>query len=128
MESHNTQQSRLVPYLIMGFCLFVLSYLATVLFVHRDTVNTLIFESSLAKYEVMSGQRGPTTYLIFHNNFAELQTLADTHDDILGVEQHEGSTVAKMAFLSAQSPLIEQVRNSTAVSSMINRNVPMLCH
>jgi len=105
-----------------------LSYLATVLVTHWDTINALVYESSLAKFEVMSGQRGPTTYLIFHDDFSALQSMADTHEGILGVEQHVGSTVAKMAFVTAQSPLIEEVNQLAAVSSMINRNVPMLCH
>ena len=117
-----------VSYALVGICLFGLSFLATVLFNNWDTVNSLIYESSLAKYEAMTGERGPTTYLIFHNDMAALQSMASEHEGILGVEQHEGSNVAKMAFLSAKSPLIEQVGNLPGVSSMINRNVPMLCH
>jgi len=87
-----------------------------------------MYEASLAKYEVMSGQRGPTTYLIFHNDLAVLQKFASTHDGVLGVEQHTGSNVAKMAFVSAKSPLIQEVGQLAAVSDMINRNVPMMCH
>ena len=117
-----------VQYLIVGFCLFGLSTLATILVRHWDTVNTLIYESSLVKYEVMSGERGPTTYLVFHNDFSVLQELADENDDILGVEQDERSNVAKIAFISAKSPFIEEVRNLAVVTGMINRNVPMLCH
>lgn len=119
---------RVVLYTVIGFCFFGMSYLATLLFTHWDTVNSLIYESSLAKYEIMSGQRGPTTYLIFHSDFAALASMANEHEDILGVEQHEGSTVAKMAFRSAKSTLIDEVRALPAVSSMINRNVPMICH
>jgi hypothetical protein len=33
-----------------------------------------------------------------------------------------------MAFLSAKSPLINEVSQLPAVQSMINRNVPMICH
>jgi len=100
----------------------------TAVVVHWNTVNALIYESSLAKYEIMSGQRGPTTYLIFHNDFASLQQFANAHDGVLGVEQHIGSNVAKMAFVSAKSSLIEQVGQLAAVTDMVNRNVPMLCH
>jgi len=124
-HQHNTPWVR---YIIVGFVAFGLSMLTTILIRHWDTVNTLIYESSLAKYEIMSGQRGPTTYLIFHTDFDALQSMADKHDGILGVEQHEGSNVAKMAFVSAKSPLIEQVGQLAVVSSMVNRNVPMLCH
>jgi len=124
----SSQQNRTVLYCIVGFCFFGLSFLATLLVVHWDTASTLIYESSLAKYEVMTGERGPTTYLIFHNDFDTLQRFADEHEDILGVEQHEGSSVAKMAFVSATSLLIDEVRALPVVTSMINRNVPMLCH
>jgi len=117
-----------VDYSLVGVCFFGLAYLATLLIVNWETANTLIYESSLAKFEVMSGQRGPTTYLIFHTDFAALQSMANLHEGILGVEQHEGSTVAKMAFQTAESPLIETVGEMPVVSGMINRNVPMLCH
>lgn len=120
--------SKSVNYSLIAVCFFGLSYLATLLVVHWETANTLLYESSLAKFEVMSGQRGPTTYLIFHNDFNALQNMANLHDGILGVEQHEGSTVAKMAFQTAKSPLIAQVGDLPSVSRMINRNVPMLCH
>jgi len=68
------------------------------------------------------------TYLIFHNDIVALQAMADKHDGILGVEQHTSSNVAKMAFASAKSPLIEQIRQLAEVSDMIKRNVPMICH
>lgn len=117
-----------MQYTIIGFTAFGLSILTTVLVTHWDTVNTLIYESSLAKYEMMNGERGPTTYLISHDNYAVLQEMANANEDILGVEQHQGSNVAKMAFISAQSPLIEEVRQLSVVTNMINRNVPMICH
>ncbi len=87
---------------MVGICPFGLSFLATVLFNNWDTVNSLIYESSLAKYQAMTGERGPTTYLIFHNEMAALQSMARDHQGILGVEQDDGSNVAKMAFLSAK--------------------------
>jgi len=128
MPEQSQQSTPWVQYSIVALCAFGLSYLTTILFTNWDTVNTLIYESSLAKYETMTGERGPTTYLIFHDNFAALQNMADNNEGILGVEQHEGSNVAKMAFVSAKSTLIDDVRQLASVSSMINRNVPMLCH
>ena len=128
MSGQSQHQFSWVSYLIVGFCAFGLSTLATILFRHWDTVNTLIYESSLVKYEVMTGERGPTTYLVFHNDFSVLQNMADRHEGILGVEQDERSNVAKIAFTSAKSPLIDEIRNLVVVSGMINRNVPMLCH
>jgi len=127
---HNQRQNSTpwMQYIIIGCCAFGLSTLATLLVTNWGTVNALIYESSLAKYEVMSGERGPTTYLISHNDYAALQAMAHMHEGILGVEQHAGSNVAKMAFVDAKSPLIEEVRQLAAVSNMINRNVPMICH
>jgi len=130
MDSHDLQRKSvpMYAYVWIAFCAFGLSYLTTIFVVHWDTVNTLIYESSLAKYESMTGERGPMTYLIFHNDLVALQAMADKHEGILGVEQHTSSNVAKMAFASAKSPLIEQVRHLTVVSDMIKRNVPMICH
>lgn len=128
MPSQPQHRTPWIQYVLVGVCAFGLSSLTTILVRHWNTVNALIYESSLAKYEIMTGERGPTTYLIFHNDFAALETMAHSNDDILGVEQHQGSNVAKMAFISAQSPLIDDVRKLAAVSSMVSRNVPMLCH
>ena len=133
MNNMNTYRRRLKPNSLIGYAfyafgVFGFAYLSTILVVHWDIVNTLIFESSLAKYEIMSGQRGPTTYLICHNDLAALQEFANAHDGVLGVEQHIGSNVAKMAFVSAKSSLIQEVGQLAVVSDMINRNVPMLCH
>lgn len=114
-----------IAVVILGF---LFGFLLTVVITHWNTINTLFYEGSLAKYEVMSGQRGPVTYLIFHDDFAALQAMADQHEDILGVEHSVGSNVAKMAFASAQSPLIETVNKHAAVASMISRNVTMICH
>jgi len=96
----NTFRSKLQPgilirYALFAFILFGIAYLSTILVVHWDIVNALIYESSLAKYEIMSGQRGPVTYLVFNNDFVVLQHFADAHDGVLGVEQHLGSNVAK---------------------------------
>ncbi len=63
----------------------MLSFLATLLVTHWDTANTLIYESSLARYEVMNGQRGPITFLVFHDNMPKLLAMAKQHEDILGV-------------------------------------------
>jgi len=123
-----TASSQFVLYGMVAVMAFGFGFLATFLVNNWDTINTLFYETSLAKYEIMSGQRGPATYLIFHEDFTALQTMADQHTGILGVEQAMGSNVAKMAFVSAKSPLIEDVRQLASVSSMINRNVPMMCH
>jgi len=113
---------------IIAFCAFLIAYLTTILIVRWDTVNALLYESSLVRYEVMSAQRGPVTYLVFHSDFSTLESLAASEPEILGVEQHAGSNVAKMAFISANSLLIERVNTLPEVSEMLERNVAMLCH
>lgn len=94
-----------------------------------DTISELFYESSLARYETMTGDRGPATYLVFHDNaMDDLQRLAAASDDILGVEQDRRSNVAKVAFTGARVPGIEVVRQLPGVASMMRRNVPMMCH
>ena len=128
MQNQPENSTPWVLYALISFCALVLSFLTTEVIRNWDTVNTLFYEASLAKYEVMAGERGPATYLIFHNDYAALESMANQHEGILGVEQALGSNVAKMAFLSAKSPLINEVSQLPAVQSMINRNVPMICH
>jgi len=93
------------------------------------TISTLFYESSLARYETMTGDRGPVTYLVSHDDLlGELQSLAEAQPDILGVEQDKRSNVAKIAFTTAQAPSIESISAMSGVTGMIRRNVPMLCH
>jgi len=51
MDSHDLQRKSvsMYTYVWIALCTFGLSYLTTVLVVHWDTVNMLIYESSLAK-------------------------------------------------------------------------------
>jgi len=128
MSENIVPHKPIVLYTLIGVVAFSFGYLSILLIKNWDTNNILIYESSLAKYEVMTGEQGPTTYLIFHNDFAALQQMAAANEGILGVEQHVASNVAKMAFVDAKSPLISEVRRLASVSNMINRNVPMLCH
>ncbi len=115
-------------YVLVALVSFMLAAAVTSGVQHWGTISALFYETHLAKYEVMTGDRGPTTYLVFHKNLEALKALANEHDDILGVEQSEFSSVAKMAFQSAQSPLIKVVSEHPSVTNMVNRNVPMICH
>jgi len=101
-------------------CMFVFSFLGSFLVTNWSTVNTLYYEASLAKFEAMSGESGPTTYLIAHNDYSALQAMADKHAGILSVEQNEGSTVARMAFGAGMNALVKEVEQLPAVTSMIN--------
>ena len=124
----NSTKPPFILYTCVAIVAFGLSFLTSLLVTNWTTVNALIYEASLTKYEVMAGLRGPATYLIFHDDFAQLELIANANEGILGVEQHTGSNVAKMAFISAKSELIEEVRAMPIVNSMISSNVAMLCH
>lgn len=73
----------------------------------------------------MTDERGTITYLIFHDDFSALQFMADSHAGILGVEQHVGNHVARMAFESAQSPL---KKGGWSIGNCIDIDQSQRCH
>ncbi len=108
---------------------FVVGWLGSVGFTHRDAILAVFVESHLNKYQVMAEEIGPVTYLVMHDGiFDQLQAFADADPTILGVEQHKWSSAAKIAFASASSISIESVAKLAGVNQMVRRNVPMLCH
>lgn len=118
-----------VLYSASGVLFFLFGLGASFIFTSWDTISTLFYESSLARYETMTGDRGPATFLVFHDNILQdLQTLAAVTEDILGVEQDPRSNVAKIAFTSSDVSAIETVKQMAGVTSMLRRNMPMMCH
>lgn len=119
---------RWISYSLLTVIFFVLGYGASFLFYNWQSLGDLYLEASQARYEIMSGQRGPVTYLVTHNDLPALRKVAAGESDIMGVEQHAYSTVAKVAFISAKSPAIERLQNHPLVIGMTRRDVPMICH
>ena len=118
-----------VVYTASGFLFFVFGVGGYFVYSHWHTISTLFYESSLARYETMTGDRGPATFLVFHNGALQgLQALAAESEDIIGVEQDRRSNVAKIAFTGAEALSIKLVEQLPGVTGMLRRNVPMLCH
>jgi len=119
----------LPAYALLSVVLFLAAWGVTALTLNWDKAFALFVESHQKKYNVMTGQVGPTTFLVLHDGMLEqLQAMAQNDPEILGVEQDPWSTVAKIAFTSIESASIEIVRKLPGVTGMINRNVPMICH
>ena len=118
----------LVVYSATALTAFLFAVGLTALYQHRDYLTVLFYETALARYEVMSGERGPATFLVFHDDYAALEAVTSLHTDILGIEPSEFDNVAKMAFVSVQSPLVTEVANMQGVRHMVNKHIPMLCH
>lgn len=128
---HQAQKSLIaksVLYVVAAIVFFTVGAGGSLAVQNWRSLVALYHEANLIRYEIMSGQRGPVTYLVTHSDLQSLSDIAEKTDDILGVEQHKYSNVAKMAFSSADSPAIEQVRQHPDVQSMVRRNAPMICH
>jgi len=119
----------LTAYALLFIVFFGAAWGVTALTLNWDKAFALFLESHQKKYDVMTGQVGPTTFLVLHDGILEqLQAFAKNDPEILGVEQDPLSTVAKIAFTSIESASIEIIRQLPGVTGMVNRNVPMICH
>lgn len=133
LENHRNAIEDAAPdwvlYSVAGVLFFMFGLGGSFVFSSWDIISNLFYESSLARYETMTGDRGPATYLVFHDDVLDdLELLASVSDDILGVEQDSRSNVAKIAFTGADVLSVESVRQLPGVTSMMRRNVPMMCH
>lgn len=129
LNGENTKSNAWVIYPATGFVCISFALLGYFISMHWTTISELFYESSLAKYETMTGDRGPVTYLVQHDGLLDtLQTLAQSSPDILGVEQDKRSNVAKIAFTAADASSIASIEALPGVTGMLRRNVPMICH
>lgn len=120
--------SPIVSLILLAGC-FVVGWVGSLAYQHRNAILTVFVESHLNKYQVMTEEIGPVTYLVMHEGILDqLQQVSDSDPEILGVEQHKWSSAAKIAFVSASSTSIDAIGKLTGVNEMIRRNVPMLCH
>lgn len=117
-----------VSYGLLGVICFILGWLGTFGWQQRVLISELFYQSSLARHGVMSGETGPATFYVFHDDFAALETIAQSTDEILGIELTEFSGVAAMAFSSQDIGAVSVVRNHRSVKNMVQKNIPMLCH
>lgn len=91
-------------------------------------ILALHHQANEAKYLVMSGQAGPVTYLVEHDELAALEALARADDSILGAEQYALPSSVAVAFVDADAPGIAAVAALPGTGTMRRRRVPMICH
>jgi len=117
-----------ISYALIGAVCFVLAWLGSFAWHQRTLIAELFYQSSLVRYGVASGETGPATYYVFHNNFKALEEISQSNDGILGIELTEFSGVAAMAFLSSENDAVSLIRGHEDVKNMVQKNIPMLCH
>ncbi len=118
----------ILRYTLLAIGCFFAGFTAAAGYHFRDDINALVYASSQDRQNLLAGEYGPVTYLVFNDDFNQLKQFADSDAEILGVEQALNSNVAKVAFTSAKSPSIEALATLPFVSEMIHRDVPMICH
>lgn len=85
--------------------------------------------SSLARYELMTNSsEGPVDYMIYHQDFDALQTIAEQDPDILGVDKGLISGVGRVIFASPDSPAINRIRLHPGTGFLVDSTVPIICH
>lgn len=117
-----------VAYALLSVFVFATTWMGALGWMNRALIADLFYESSLARFRVASGEAGPATFYVFHNDFTTLERLAQENEDILGVELSEYSGIAAMAFTSLETDAVNQIRNHSVVRNMIQKDIPMLCH
>ncbi len=103
-------------------------WLVGVLWVHWPFVSDMWYEASVQRYLTMTGQVGPVTYLVTHDDFDALQASVASLDGVLGIEVHRHPDRAAIAFQDAGIEAIETVHELPTVSSMQQAYIPMICH
>ncbi|MBX2837174.1 MAG: hypothetical protein KTR35_09990 [Gammaproteobacteria bacterium] len=124
-------QHKLNPFgsLFLLFVLFLaVGWFSGFLWAHWGRINELFYAASEQKYLTMTGDVGPATYLIYHENYSSLEEFADRREDVLGVEFYRFPNVAAMAFKEHDSESIELVTQLETVQRIQYKQVPMICH
>ena len=120
--------NKFISNLILCLFVFMISTGGTFLWHNRSLINQLYYEASLERYGVMTGEIGPVTYLVHHQDFRQLEMITRENEDILGIEIWRNPNIAAMAFTSTDSPLIQKIEKMDIVSRMERRVIPMICH
>jgi|GEM_PF-1044028 len=119
------------PWLTCGIVLagsLALGWLAGLSIAHWPTLSRLWHEASEAKFQAMSGQSGPATWLVVHDDYRALERTVLTLDDVLGLEVHRLPDQAAIAFTHADSASVARVAALPMVQRIERRRIPMICH
>ena len=112
----------------MALAAFALGWVATAAVRAAPAAFALYLEAHETKYLVMTGEAGPVTYLVEHDDLAEIEALARADASILGAELHALPSSVAVAFVGAGAPGIGAVAALPGTRSMRRRRVPMICH
>ena len=115
-------------FLVVPVAAFVLGWLAVAAARAAPGLFELYLAANENKYLVMSGQVGPVTYLVEHDDLAALERLAREDGSVLGAEQYALPATVAVAFADPDAPGIATVAALPGTRSMIRRRVPMICH
>ena len=107
---------------------FLLAASASFAWNNRQLISDLFVEASENRYAVMSGEAGPATFYVFHNDFDALEKITQSTDDILGIEPSPYSGIAAMAFVNLESSAVSLINDHPSVRNMVQKNIPMICH
>lgn len=121
-------RSSLVGYGFLFIMLFLLATSASFAWNNRTLITDLFYEASENRYAVMSGEAGPATFYVFHNDFAALEKITQSNEDILGIEPSDYSGIAAMAFVTLESSAVTLINEHPSVRNMVQKNIPMICH
>lgn len=113
---------------LLAVICFLVGWLGTFGWQKRVLISELFYQSSLARYGAATGETGPATFYVFHDDFSALETIAQSNEEILGIELTEFSGVAAMAFVSLDTSAVSTIRDHHSVKNMVQKNIPMLCH
>lgn len=128
-ESQTTDvRSPYIGYILLCAVVFAVTWLAAWGWLNRGLITDLFYQSSLARYQVASGEAGPATFFVFHNDFKALETISQKEESILGIELTEYKGVAAMAFTSIDVASVDLIRQHPAVRNMLQKDIPMMCH
>ena len=76
----------------------------------------------------MTGDVGPVTYLVTHDDPRAFARDALALEGVLGVEPYDYPRLSAIAFENGESAAIERVGELPGVSHLQRRHVPMICH
>jgi len=121
-------RAKWLPCALVLVCGLAFGWLAGLSIAHWPTVSRLWFEASEAKFLAMSGQSGPATWLVVHDDFQALERAVLPLDDVLGLEVHRLPDEAAIAFTRADSASVARVAALSMVQRVERRRIPMICH
>ena len=115
-------------YLLVPVAAFALGWLGDAAVRGAPAAFAFYLEATERKYLAMTGEIGPVTYLVEHDDVAVLEALAREDDSILGAEPFAFPSSVAVAFVDADAPGIAAVAALPGTGAMRRRRILMICH